>query len=56
VADEPVEFARRLGRVLEHELVELLRRDTADRLAARLRRFRRVGLEQAADRAGRPGA
>jgi acyl-CoA carboxylase subunit beta len=43
-ADEPVEFARRLGRVLEHELVELLRRDPTDRLAARLQRFRRVGL------------
>jgi acetyl-CoA carboxylase carboxyl transferase subunit beta len=43
-ADESVEFNRRLGQVLEHELIGLLRRDPADRLAARLRRFRRVGL------------
>ena len=43
-ADEPVEFAHRLGQVLENELIGLLRRDPTDRLAARLRRFRRVGL------------
>jgi acetyl-CoA carboxylase carboxyl transferase beta subunit len=43
-ADEPVEFSRRLGQVLEHELISLLHRDPAERLAARHRRFRDVGV------------
>ena len=43
-AEEPVHFVRRLGQVLEHELVRLLRRDPEERVAARLQRVRRLGL------------
>ena len=43
-AEEPTQFVRRLGRVLEGELIRLLRRDTEERVAARLQRFRRLGL------------
>jgi acetyl-CoA carboxylase carboxyl transferase beta subunit len=44
-ADEPQAFLERLGRVLERELVELLRVDPAGRRVARLARYRRIGLE-----------
>ena len=43
-ADEPDAFLGRLGRVLEHELVGLLGQDDEQRLAARLERYRRLGL------------
>jgi acetyl-CoA carboxylase carboxyl transferase subunit beta len=43
-ADEPEAFCRRMGQVLQHELVELMRADPADRRAARLARYRRLGL------------
>lgn len=43
-ADEPDAFCRRVGAVLEHELVDLLDRDPAERRAARLQRFRDLGL------------
>ena len=42
-ADEPAEFVARLSEVLAHELGVLLRADPADRLAARLTRYRRLG-------------
>jgi len=42
-ADEPEAFSRRLGHVLEHEIVGLLRGHPASRLAARLRRYRGLG-------------
>ncbi len=41
--DEPEAFCRRMGQVLEHELVTLLRADPADRLVTRLQRYRRLG-------------
>jgi acetyl-CoA carboxylase carboxyl transferase beta subunit len=43
-ADESTEFARRVGQALEHELAGLLRRDPAERIAARMQRFRRLGV------------
>lgn len=43
-ADEPVEFCLRLGLVLQHDLVRLLEQDPADRYAARINRYRRLGL------------
>ena len=43
-ADEPKEFTARLGRVLEHELAQLLRQEPAGRVQARLDRYRRLGL------------
>ena len=43
-ADEPEAFLARLGAVLEYELATLLRRQPAQRLAARHERFRRLGL------------
>lgn len=43
-ADEPDDFARRVGQVLRHELVHLLRQVPVDRYAARLARYRRIGL------------
>lgn len=43
-ADEPTDFLQRLGTVLEHELALLLRRGTAELVAARLARYRRLGL------------
>jgi len=46
-ADEPEEFCRRMGQVLQHELVRLLHADPADRQAARARRFRLLGGEGA---------
>ena len=42
-ADEPEEFCRRMGRALQHELVNLLRANPADRTAARYERYRRLG-------------
>lgn len=44
-ADEPEEFCRRLGRLLEAELVGLMREAPDERLAARLARYRRLGLQ-----------
>jgi acetyl-CoA carboxylase carboxyl transferase subunit beta len=43
-ADEPEEFCRRMGKVLQYELVSLLRADPAERYTARLDRYRRLGL------------
>jgi acetyl-CoA carboxylase carboxyl transferase beta subunit len=43
-ADEPDAFLARLSRVLEHELAGLLGQDDEQRLAARLERYRRLGL------------
>ena len=43
-ADEPDAFLSRLSQVLEHELVGLLAQDDEQRLAARLQRYRRLGL------------
>jgi acetyl-CoA carboxylase carboxyl transferase subunit beta len=43
-ADEPEAFCRRLGAALEWELLSLARLDTAERLAQRAERFRRLGL------------
>ena len=42
-ADEPAEFFARMTQVLAHELGMLLRADPAERLAARLARYRRLG-------------
>ncbi|MFC6086432.1 carboxyl transferase domain-containing protein [Sphaerisporangium aureirubrum] len=42
-AYEPEAFCRRVGRALEQELAGLLERPPADRLAARLERYRRLG-------------
>jgi acetyl-CoA carboxylase carboxyl transferase beta subunit len=42
-ADEPAQFVARLSEVLAHELGVLLRADPADRLAARLTRYRQLG-------------
>ena len=41
-ADEPEEFCRRVGRVLEHELAGLLGRDVAALRAVRAERYARV--------------
>jgi acetyl-CoA carboxylase carboxyl transferase subunit beta len=43
-ADEPVDFCRRMGQVLQHELVRLLEADPGRRHAERLARFRHLGL------------
>lgn len=43
-ADEPEPYLARVAQVLQHELVNLLRRDPEERLAARLERYRRLGL------------
>ena len=42
-ADEPVEFCRRMGRVLAEELTGLLGRDPAERMRSRARRWRHLG-------------
>ncbi|HEY6798945.1 MAG TPA: carboxyl transferase domain-containing protein [Kineosporiaceae bacterium] len=42
-ADEPVEFCRRLGRVLGQELAGLLGRDDTERFRSRMHRYRRLG-------------
>ena len=41
--DEPVEFCRRLGRVLGEELANLLGRDDTERYRSRLHRYRHLG-------------
>jgi acyl-CoA carboxylase subunit beta len=46
-ADEPESFCRRMGQVLQHELVRLLEKDPLERQADRLSRYRRLGLEPA---------
>lgn len=43
-ADEPEEFCRRVGGVLEAELAMLLRQDPGTRIRERLERYRRLGL------------
>lgn len=43
-ADEPTAYLARLAQVLEFELAGLLRRDPSTRLAARLARYRGLGL------------
>ena len=42
--DEPVEFCRRMGQTLQHELVRLLHLPPGARYAARIERYRRLGL------------
>jgi acetyl-CoA carboxylase carboxyl transferase subunit beta len=49
-ADEAEAFLRRLGGVLERELLGLLAQDGEARLAARLGRYRRLGLPRARPR------
>jgi acetyl-CoA carboxylase carboxyl transferase beta subunit len=44
-ADEPVEFCRRVGRALHRALAELMAEDSAQRKGRRMRRYRRVGLD-----------
>jgi acetyl-CoA carboxylase carboxyl transferase subunit beta len=46
-ADEPAAFLRRLGRALEEELTVLARRSAHELVAARLRRYRQLGLPAA---------
>jgi acyl-CoA carboxylase subunit beta len=43
-ADEPDAYLQRVAHVLEHELLGLMRRDPVTRLAARLHRYRTLGL------------
>ncbi len=43
-ADEPEAFCRRMGQVLQHELVDLMQAVPATRYAQRLSRYRRLGL------------
>jgi acetyl-CoA carboxylase carboxyl transferase subunit beta len=43
-ADEPTAYLARLAQVLEFELTGLVRRDPGTRLAARLMRYRHLGL------------
>lgn len=42
-ADEPEDFCRRMSQAIQHELAVLARQDPTERLAARLRRYRRLG-------------
>jgi acetyl-CoA carboxylase carboxyl transferase subunit beta len=42
-ADEPEEFCRRMSQTIQHELAVLARERPADRLAARLARYRALG-------------
>ena len=42
-ADEPIDFCRRLGRVLGEELAGLLGRDDGERFRSRLHRYRHLG-------------
>ncbi|MFZ5872685.1 MAG: carboxyl transferase domain-containing protein, partial [Actinomycetota bacterium] len=46
-ADEPEAFCRRIGQVLQHELVRLLQVDGRARHAERLARYRRLGTDGA---------
>jgi acetyl-CoA carboxylase carboxyl transferase subunit beta len=43
-AEEPREFLVRLSRALEFELTSLIHQEKAERLAARYRRYRSLGL------------
>lgn len=43
-ADEPEDFCRRVGQVLQHDLVRLLEADPRQRYADRLARYRRLGV------------
>jgi acetyl-CoA carboxylase carboxyl transferase subunit beta len=43
-ADEPEDFCRRVGQVLQHHLVRLLEADPRQRYADRLARYRRLGV------------
>jgi len=43
-ADEPEAFCARMGQVLQHELVQLLQAPAPERYAARLARYRRLGM------------
>jgi acyl-CoA carboxylase subunit beta len=43
-ADEPVEFSQRLSRAIAGEVHALREMPAPERLAARLRRYRRIGL------------
>ena len=43
-ADEPTDFLRRVGAVLEEELIRLLAADPDERYDARLARYRTLGL------------
>lgn len=45
-ADEPRQFLGRLSKALEYELTSLIRWDKTERLGARHRRYRRLGLHQ----------
>jgi acetyl-CoA carboxylase carboxyl transferase subunit beta len=49
-ADEPEDFCRRMGQVLQHELVRLLQADPATRRAQRIARYRRHGQVPPASR------
>ncbi|HET8613971.1 MAG TPA: carboxyl transferase domain-containing protein [Actinomycetales bacterium] len=42
-ADEPEDFCRRMGQVLQHELVRLLEAPAAERTQQRIARYRRLG-------------
>lgn len=42
-ADEPEDFCRRMSQTIQHELAELARQDRAERLRARLARYRDLG-------------
>ena len=43
-AEEPEAFCRRMGQTLQHELVRLLQAPSVERRAARVARYRRLGL------------
>jgi acetyl-CoA carboxylase carboxyl transferase subunit beta len=47
-ADEPVEFSQRLSRAIAAEVRALREVPPNERLAERLRRYRRIGLPRAA--------
>jgi acetyl-CoA carboxylase carboxyl transferase subunit beta len=55
-ADEPEAFLLRIGAVLEHELLGILRLDPDERLRARLARYRTLGRPVGAGDDGRPAA
>jgi acetyl-CoA carboxylase carboxyl transferase subunit beta len=42
-ADEPEAFCARMSQTIQHELATLIRQDPAERLQARLARYRRLG-------------
>lgn len=45
-ADEPVEFSKRVGAAISHELSLLATESTADRTSARISRYRNLGVPQ----------